>query len=752
MPQPDTDASTTEKSSAAMLTAQAVRLATADQQHMAVANELARQVRYQEGLARCSQVLLESAPDAQDRHEILVRALAHLRDAAEVSRAYLWENINDPQHGRAMCLLAEAWEPNLDSLRNLLDTYKITTIPWSIVPPAKRQDLESGQAVGGLTEQLYADAPELLRMTRRISVQSTQIFPIHIDGHWWGFVSYEDINPHIWDELAIVTFRTAAELFGQVLRRWQAEDTLRDSEAAYRTLALEHERLYEAARQRADELEMLRQAGAVVAATLDPQEAIGRILEQIARVVPHDSASVQLRFGDMTEIIDCRGFEHPEKIIGLRFSIPGHDLHKSVYDHGTPQRIDDTIGRPAFFTIIHYPIHSWLGLPLTVHDRVIGMLTLDSARTNHFTEDHVRLGKAFADQVAIALNHTQMYKREVRARERLTILQHAVREIIAQSTALPQLYTAIHQAVKQLMPADAFVITLFDPVHEEIEHVYLADKNTLWPTEHAPVLGSFADYMLRRREPLKINNFHDFTDFAFQVFGEPDDTNSGIAVLIHGRARVLGVLFTQSYTVDAYTDEDLAILELLAAHVATTLETAALFAEVTRLATVDSLTELPNRREFFRRAGQELIQVQRTRRPLSMVMLDVDRFKQINDTHGHQVGDQVIRTIAAVCRSNLRPTDVAGRYGGEEIAILLPETNRADAARTAERVRLAIEQLQITIGLKTIRVTASLGVATATATEEQSLEELLSCADNAMYLAKQRGRNQVTIWDAPPPH
>jgi len=215
---------------------------------------------------------------------------------------------------------------------------------------------------------------------------------------------------------------------------------------------------------------------------------------------------------------------------------------------------------------------------------------------------------------------------------------------------------------------------------------------------------------------------------------------------------VLGVLFTQSYTVDAYTDEDLAILELLAAHVATTLETAALFAEVTRLATVDSLTELPNRREFFRRAGQELIQVQRTRRPLSMVMLDVDRFKQINDTHGHQVGDQVIRTIAAVCRSNLRPTDVAGRYGGEEIAILLPETNRADAARTAERVRLAIEQLQITIGLKTIRVTASLGVATATATEEQSLEELLSCADNAMYLAKQRGRNQVTIWDAPPPH
>jgi diguanylate cyclase (GGDEF)-like protein len=453
----------------------------------------------------------------------------------------------------------------------------------------------------------------------------------------------------------------------------------------------------------------------------------------------------------MTEIIDCRGFEHPERVIGYRFNITGYELHERIYDHGKPQRINDTTGYPAFSIIIHYPIRSWLGLPLTVHDKVIGMLTLDSALTDHFTEDHMRLGKAFADQVAIALNHTQLYKREVRARERLTVLQHAVREIIAQSTAMPQLYSAIHHAVSQLMSADAFVIIIFDPLHEEIEYAYLADHGTIWPAERAPLPGSFADYMLRRREPLKINNFYEFTDFEFQIFGEPDDTNSGVAVLIHGRARVLGVLFTQSFMVDAYTNEDLAILELLAAHVATTLETAALFAEVTRLATIDSLTELPNRREFFRRAGQEIAQLQRTHRPLSMVMLDIDRFKQINDTHGHQVGDQVIQAIAAVCRSNLRPNDVAGRYGGEEIAILLPETNRPAAARAAERVRLAIEHLQISIGTLTITVTASLGVATTTTEDEQSLEELLYCADNALYLAKQRGRNQVVIWDATTP-
>lgn len=748
---PDTDASTKPTDSSYTRTTPSVRPAAADRGNVAVADELAQQVRYQEGLARCSQVLLESAVDAHERNTILSRALGHLRDAAQVSRAHLWQNVYDPQLGPAMKILAETWVPGLDSIRQTLHERQITSIPWSVVPPEQQQALEAGQTVGGLTEQLYADAPVLLRITKQAAIQATQVFPIHIDGHWWGFVGYEHSDLYTWDELTLVTFRTAAELFGQVLRRWQAEDTLRESEAAYRALAIEHERLYAAARQRADELEMLRQAGAVVAATLDPQEAIGRILEQIARVVPHDSASVQLRFGDFTEIIDCRGFEHPEKVIGIRFGIHGHDLHEGVYEHGQPQRIDDTVGRPAFFTVIHYPIHSWLGIPLTVHDNVIGMLTLDSALPNHFNENHVRLGKAFADQVAIALYHTQLYKREVRARERLTILQHAVREIISQSTALPQMYTAIHQAVKQLMPADAFVITLFDPLHEEeIEHVYLADKGSLWPPERAPLLGSFADYMLRRREPLRINNFQEFTDFEFEIFGEPDDTNSGIAVLIHGRARVLGVLFTQCDAFDAYSSEDLAILELLAAHVATTLETAALFAEVTRLATIDPLTELPNRREFFRRAGQEIIQVQRTKRPLSIVMMDVDRFKQINDTHGHLVGDQVIHAIAAMCRSNLRPNDVAGRYGGEEIAILLPETGLADAKRAAERIRSAIEYMVIQVGTVAVTVTASLGVATTTA-HDQSLEELLAGADHALYLAKQYGRNQVVSWEPDSP-
>jgi diguanylate cyclase (GGDEF)-like protein len=127
-------------------------------------------------------------------------------------------------------------------------------------------------------------------------------------------------------------------------------------------------------------------------------------------------------------------------------------------------------------------------------------------------------------------------------------------------------------------------------------------------------------------------------------------------------------------------------------------------------------------------------------------MLDVDRFKSVNDTYGHRTGDEVLQAIATLCRTSLRASDVAGRYGGEEIAILLPETNLADAMRTAERIRQAITQLEFDTKGGPVPVTASLGVATLQTASEEQLEDLLNWADQALYAAKQRGRNQVAIW------
>lgn len=166
-------------------------------------------------------------------------------------------------------------------------------------------------------------------------------------------------------------------------------------------------------------------------------------------------------------------------------------------------------------------------------------------------------------------------------------------------------------------------------------------------------------------------------------------------------------------------------------------------AELKKLATMDGLTGVYNRREFNSRLLHELERSQRYEHPCSLVMMDIDYFKKLNDTHGHQAGDEALRVVASVLKNSVRPVDQVARYGGEEFGVILPETTQDDAMAAAERLRLAIANHAISIAADhTINVTVSIGVATfpENATSE---EELISAADQALYNAKHSGRNRV---------
>ncbi|MBE9610755.1 sensor domain-containing diguanylate cyclase [Chitinilyticum piscinae] len=165
--------------------------------------------------------------------------------------------------------------------------------------------------------------------------------------------------------------------------------------------------------------------------------------------------------------------------------------------------------------------------------------------------------------------------------------------------------------------------------------------------------------------------------------------------------------------------------------------------ELKRRATTDSLSGLANRAHFMERSESELIRSKRYGHPLSLLMLDIDFFKQINDSFGHPAGDQVIQRVAEIARACLRDTDLIARMGGEEFAILLPETALSATLDAAERLRHAIEtHLVITPEQHRIRFTTSIGAA-QWCEEDQSISDLLKRADNALYQAKQTGRNRV---------
>ncbi|HLI24802.1 MAG TPA: GGDEF domain-containing protein, partial [Acidimicrobiales bacterium] len=181
----------------------------------------------------------------------------------------------------------------------------------------------------------------------------------------------------------------------------------------------------------------------------------------------------------------------------------------------------------------------------------------------------------------------------------------------------------------------------------------------------------------------------------------------------------------------------LAILEQFCQHAALALRGARLLAEVERMAAIDGLTGLANRREFENALAREVSRCQRVREPLSLMLIDVDHFKRVNDTRGHLAGDEVLRTLAATLQQQVREMDIVARYGGEEFAVLLPSCTTADAVTVAERVRRAV-----TASASLLGVTVSAGVATMPDHAPDAVK-LVAEADDALYRAKRQGRNRV---------
>ena len=162
-----------------------------------------------------------------------------------------------------------------------------------------------------------------------------------------------------------------------------------------------------------------------------------------------------------------------------------------------------------------------------------------------------------------------------------------------------------------------------------------------------------------------------------------------------------------------------------------------------KLATRDGLTGLINRQHFLELLEKELMRAKRYSNPLSLLMLDIDHFKKLNDTHGHTAGDKGLEKVASMCADSLRSIDICGRYGGEEFIVMLPESNIQSALETAGRLRKNIEELKIPWKSTELSVTVSIGCAEYDSKRKDTVESLIERADKRLYQAKEEGRNRV---------
>jgi diguanylate cyclase (GGDEF)-like protein len=228
-----------------------------------------------------------------------------------------------------------------------------------------------------------------------------------------------------------------------------------------------------------------------------------------------------------------------------------------------------------------------------------------------------------------------------------------------------------------------------------------------------------------------------------------DGTADRVAVPLIVGAQVIGVLELVLTSTEPLSDEVIDVVETLSIHAATAIEATRLHEGTTHASEHDALTGLANRRRLEADLAAECNRSLRYGNDLSFIMLDLDHFKRLNDTYGHQRGDEALQGCAAVIIETLRATDTAYRYGGEELSVIARETNLDGAVLLAERIRAAIEH-RYPGSNGAIRLTASFGVA-ALPDHAASPEGLISCADNALYAAKKGGRNQVVQAAAPAP-
>ena len=187
------------------------------------------------------------------------------------------------------------------------------------------------------------------------------------------------------------------------------------------------------------------------------------------------------------------------------------------------------------------------------------------------------------------------------------------------------------------------------------------------------------------------------------------------------------------------------LLKVLGNQASTSMANARFHAEIERLAITDGLTGLFNHKQFQERLAQEFDRLGRFSEPLSLLLIDIDFFKKINDTYGHPAGDLVLKKVAGMVQKTVRNVDIPARYGGEEFAVVLVGTDEKGAMHMAERLRKTIMDKKFTSDGTPFSVTVSIGISTNTR-DVKKKEELVDRADKALYTAKENGRNQCVFW------
>lgn len=504
--------------------------------------------------------------------------------------------------------------------------------------------------------------------------------------------------------------------------------------------------------------EALTATAAAINSTLNLDDVLESILTNVGRVVPHDTANIALvDFDETVRFVRVKGYEKhgtADVVPTITRKLNEVPNLRNMAKTGKPCINPDTDADPEWDRTIPGSawIKSYMGAPIIGKGELLGFINLDAGTPNFFKEAYIPRLEVFANQAAVAIQNAQLFSEVAESAEEMKIL-YQISSVITERLDLKGVIKTLFEMLKQSITIDLFYVAILNETKDQaVFHMYQGDGEQM---EFGPLSmvdqPSVTRYVLEKGKVVYIPDAHNGSEFPHtdMVKAEGHDERSILGIpLILGKEK-MGALFLQAEIPNAYSSDQIRLVETITHQASVAISNAQMFEKIQGMAILDTLTGIYNRRYFYEYAENEISRSQRYGNPMSLIMLDIDHFKRVNDKFGHLVGDQTLKMIVETCQGILRKSDVMCRFGGEEFIILLPETSQQDAIIAAERIcqTIAGKSMPTNSELGPVVVTVSIGV-TQLETKEQTLRDLIDQADRALYQAKETGRNRVCVYQS----
>jgi len=533
----------------------------------------------------------------------------------------------------------------------------------------------------------------------------------------------------------------------QILNQEELESALKNAQNELLEFKSKNEQITEDLQKKVDELSIVYEMSKALGASINLDGTLEIIISMIRKLIVYQSCVIfLLEKGNLTP---AKYITPYKELLALSPLLQLEEtIVNLVVQNRKPLLVPDmqTVNEQRIFK----DEKCIMCVPLIIKERIIGVVYVGTTKQGTYNEDHLNILAILGNSAAIAIESAQLFEEKEQTlmvtksfNERLdkTVRQlSALNELtksLCSSLKMDDTLNIIGEKMKMIIDYQSFIIFL---INKESSDMEIVPKRCISPyanlfkdltfKKSEGVLGWVVD----QKKPLLLEDTRES-----RLPNVVEYERSAIIVPMIVENEVIGAFYVGAAQPNHYDEDGLRLVSTVTYQTAMAVQNAALYDKMVALAITDGVTGLYTHRYFQERISEACKEYERTMKPFALVMIDTDHFKQYNDTLGHPAGDAVLKEIALLIKSYTRESDLVCRYGGDEFAVILKDSDRDNSHRTAERIR---EAFQLRFHTYKVRITSSLGVASFPDDATQK-SDLVAAADAAMYRSKKGGRNQV---------